>query len=130
MESYHHWKKVESAFEAKQGERANNNKPEIPARVGLALLGWKPDTAAQKAIEYFFTDNDYGKRPELVSFQELHVAEDDYFVTDQRGMLSLYDKLYENFQDKIKLNKAVKKIKYDSSAVEVRTRTNVSSKPS
>lgn len=122
MESYRHWRKVEAAFEATQEEREMNKKPDIPARVGLALLDWKPDTAARKALEYFFCDYDYGKRPELVSFQELHVSEDDFFVADQRGMIAVYEQLYEDFKEKIKLNKKVDEIKYSSSSVEVRSR--------
>ena len=43
----------------------------------------------------------------------------DLFITDQRGIRTLFSDFYSRFEDKILLNKTVSKIKYDNNGVEV-----------
>jgi hypothetical protein len=119
MANFSSWDKVKRNYKLMQKERGKNNEPDISLRCGLTLLGWQPKTAAQKALEFFYTEYDFGKEPEQVSFNQMFHPENEFFVTDPRGVFFLFKDLYKKFEDRIKLNKKVTEIKYDSSAVEV-----------
>ncbi|XP_028514818.1 polyamine oxidase 1, partial [Exaiptasia diaphana] len=98
-----------------------DKKSPIPARVGLSLMGWKPKTQAEYALEYLEVDFENAKNAELTPFQGIIEKGKDFFLTDERGMWSIYEELYTSFKDKIKLNTTVTGIKYNSSMVEVTT---------
>ena len=113
--------KVETKVEDYQEERKENNLPDIPARVGVQLMGWKSKRPIEKVIEYFNMDFEHSKRPELVSFYQLFERGEDFFVTDQRGVWSMYEELYKPLTNRILLSKTVREIKYSATSVEVTT---------
>lgn len=96
-----------------------NEEADISLHKGLALLGWESKNVAQKALEFLFTDYDFGSTTEKTSFSQFFVPEKEFFVKDPRGMLTLFEKNYKKFEEKIMLNKKVTQIKYDSKSVEV-----------
>ena len=110
--------RVEEYIEARQEKEL----PDIPARVGLQLMGWKDERPIEKVVEYLNFDFEFGRRPELVSFYHMFEVGEEVFIADQRGIWSLYEDLYKPLTDRILLNKAVKKIKYSNTGVEVSTR--------
>ncbi|KAK3711619.1 hypothetical protein QZH41_003790 [Actinostola sp. cb2023] len=122
MASYHKIQKLFETVEDEQDERKEKKKSPISARVGLSLLGWKPKTAAQYVLEYLEVDFENSKQAELVPFSGLFEKGTDFLVTDSRGFWTLFQDLYKGFEEKIKLNKTVTGIKYNSSFVEVTTR--------
>ena len=73
--------------------------PDIPARVGLQLMGWRSDKPIEKALEYFAFDFEHAKPLELVSYYQLFTRGQDFFVTDQRGLWSLYENLYKPLRE-------------------------------
>ena len=62
--------------------------PDISARVGLQLMGWRSDKPIEKALEYFAFDLEHAKPLELVSYYQLCKRGQDFFVSDQRGLWS------------------------------------------
>lgn len=60
--------------------------PQIPARVGLQLMGWKSDSPIEKVLEYFKIDFTHSKNTELISFYNLIGEGKDFLVSDQRGL--------------------------------------------
>ena len=54
------------------------NIPDIPARVGLQLMGWKSNRPIEKVLEYFKVDFEHGKQPDLVSFYQLYSRSQDF----------------------------------------------------
>ena len=113
--------KVETKVEDYQEERKEQKLPDMPGRVGVQLLGWKSKRPIEKVIEYFNMDFEYAKRPELVSFYQLFERGEDFFVTDQRGLWSMYEDLYKPLTNRILLSKTVTEIKYSATSVEVTT---------
>ena len=113
--------KVETKVEDYQEERKENKLPDIPARVGVQLMGWKSKRPIEKVIEYFSVDFEHAKRPELVSFNKLSKQGEDFFVADQRGIWSMYEGLYKPLTNRIVLSKTVTEIKYSATSVEVTT---------
>ena len=113
--------KVETKVEDYQEKREEQKLPDIPARVGVQLMGWKSKRPIEKVIEYFNMDFEYSKRPELVSFYQLFERGEDFFVTDQRGLWSMYEDLYKPLTNRILLSKTVTEIKYSATSVEVTT---------
>ena len=102
--------------------RKEKELPDIPARVGLQLMGWKDEKQPiRKVVEYFNFDFEYGKRPELTSFFQLSEAGDEFFVSDQRGFWSIFEDLYLPLTNRILLGKTVKEIKCSATSVEVTT---------
>ena len=98
--------------------------PDIPARVGLQLMGWNSTRPIDKVLEYFRFDFEHAKQPELVSFHQLFSRGEDFFVSDQRGLWSLYEDLYKPVIERILLRETVERIKYSDDSVEVHTKTN------
>ena len=113
--------KVETKVDDYQEERKEQKSPDIPARVAVQLMGWKTKRPIEKVIEYFNMDFEYSKRPELVSFYQLFERGEDFFVTDQRGLWSMYEDLYKPLTNRILLSKTVSEIKYSATSVEVTT---------
>ena len=113
--------KVETKVDDYQEERKEQKSPDIPARVAVQLMGWKTKRPIEKVIEYFNMDFEYSKRPELVSFYQLFERGEDFFVTDQRGLWSMYEDLYKPLTNRILLSKTVTEIKYSDTSVEVTT---------
>ena len=96
--------------------------PDIPALVGLQLMGWKAGKQPiRKVVEYFKLDFEFAKRPELVSFYQLFELGEEFFVSDQRGLWSMYEDLYKPLTNRILLGKTVAEIKYSATSVEVTT---------
>lgn len=98
--------------------------PDIPARVGLQLIGWKSNRPIEKVLEYFRLDFEHAKPPDLVSFYQLFSKGNDFFVSDPRGLWSLYKDLYKPMMDRILLRETVEKIKYSDDSVEIHTKNN------
>lgn len=98
--------------------------PDIPARVGLQLIGWKSNRPIEKVLEYFRLDFEHAKPPDLVSFYQLFSKGKDFFVSDPRGLWSLYKDLYKPTMDRILLRETVEKIKYSDDSVEIHTKNN------
>ena len=63
----------------------------MPARVGFQLMGWKGKRPIERAIEYLNVDFEYAKPPEEFSFYNLFERGKDFFVTDERGLWTLYE---------------------------------------
>ena len=71
--------------------------PDIPARVGLQLMGLKDEKQPiRKVVEYVEFDFEYGKRLELTSFFQLFEEDqgDDFLVTDLCGFWSMFEDLF------------------------------------
>lgn len=117
-------KEIEEELEEFQLARKRRHMPDIPARVGLQLMGWKNDRTIEKVLEYFRLDFEHAKQPELVSFYQLFNRGKDFFISDPRGLWSLYEDLYKPVMERILLRETVKKIKYSDHAVEVHTKSN------
>lgn len=115
---------VEKKLENFQKARKDNNLPDIPARVGLQLMGWKSRQPIEKVLEYSRLDFEHAKPPELVSFYQLFSRGRDFFVSDSRGLWSLYEDLYIPLEKHILLRETVEKISYFSDSVEVQTKSN------
>ena len=85
-------------------------------------MGWKVGKQPiRKVVEYFNFDYEYAKRPELVSFFQLAEGGDEFFVSDQRGLWSMFEDLYQPLTNRTLLGKTVTEIKYSDTSVEVTT---------
>ena len=98
--------------------------PDIPARVGLQFMGWKSEEAIEKVLEYFKLDFEHAKQPELVSFYQLFNRGQDFFVSDKRGLWSMFENPYKPLKQQILLQKVVDKVTYSDNLVEVHTKNN------
>lgn len=101
--------------------RRKRNACDIPARVGLQLLGWKDKRPIAQAMEYYMIDFEFSQRPEMVSFNQLSGRGEDFFVSDQRGLWSMYEGLYKPVTDRILLGKTVTEIMRSLESVEIYT---------
>ena len=113
--------KVTNKIEDFQDERRTKNFPDMPARVGLQLMGWEGKRAIERAIEYFELDYEFAKPPEEVSFYNLFVPGEEFLVTDERGVWSMFEDLYKPLEKKTLLGKTVTKIKLNPDSVEAQT---------
>ena len=57
----------------------------------------------------------------MASLNNMDAVGEDTFITDQRGVWSLYRDFYSNFPEKILVNQTVTRIKYSDESVEVTT---------
>jgi polyamine oxidase len=108
-------------IEAKAVKENKNNprKGDQPFSAVLAQNGWVPDTILKMTVQRQL----YVIRPALLSTR--HYSGQPKVVdiiTDPRGFAGIIDHLAQNFTDKIKTNKVVKRIKYSSKGIEVRTK--------
>ena len=107
-----------------QWHRKKRNMPQIPARVGLQLMGWKSDSPIEKVLEYFKIDFTHSKNPELISFYNLIGEGKDFLVSDQRGLWFMYKSLYRRVKKKVLLKKTVDSITYSGNSVVIQTKEN------
>ncbi|PFX17976.1 Polyamine oxidase [Stylophora pistillata] len=92
--------KVHNKIEEFQEERRTKNFPDMPARVGLQLMGWKGKRPIERAIEYFELDYEFAKPPEEVSFYSLFVSGEEFLVPDERGVWSMFEDLSKPLEKK------------------------------
>ena len=104
--------------------RKRRNVPDVSARVGLQIMGWKSEQPIEKALEYFKLDFEHAKQPELVSFYQLFNRGKDFLISDKRGLWSMFENLYKPVKEKILLQNVVDKITYSDNSVEVHTKNN------
>ena len=107
-----------------QWHRKKRNMPQIPARVGLQLMGWKSDSPIEKVLEYFKIDFTHSKNPELISFYNLIGEGKDFLVSDQRGLWFMYKSLYRRVKKKVLLKKTVDSVTYSGNSVVIQTKEN------
>ena len=93
----------------------------MPASTALETLGWRSDTPLEKVLSWSDIDFQYGVSEKETSLNNMGTAGEDSFVTDQRGVWSLFRDFYSSFPEKILLNQTVMKIKYGEESVEVTT---------
>jgi hypothetical protein len=89
----------------------------------FAQNGWLPNTALKRTVDWWYLDFEFAVKPAEISvrhFSGLPQAND--IITDSRGNKGIIDHLAQNITSKIKTEKVVKQIKYDSSGIEVRTK--------
>ena len=112
---------MHNKIEEFQEERRTKNFPDMPARVGLQLMGWKGKRPIERAIEYFELDYEFAKPPEEVSFYSLFVSGEEFLVTDERGVWSMFEDLSKPLEKKTMLGKTVTKIKLNPDSIEAQT---------
>ena len=95
--------------------------PDFSARVGMQRMGWSAEQPIKSVIEYFNIDFEFARPPEVVSFYNMLERGEDFFISDGRGIWSMYEDLYKPLEAKTLLGKLVKKIKYNADSVEVQT---------
>ena len=115
-------KKSKELFEMAEKRGEEDIPPrDMPASTALDILGWRSDKPLKKVLSWFEIDFEYGDNEYVTSLNNMGAPGDDLFITDQRGIWTLFSDFYSNFQDKILLNKTVSKIKYNDDGVEVTT---------
>lgn len=111
---------LEEVFEMAE-EKYEKGQSDMPLETGLNMLGWKSNTPLKKALLWYEIDFEFGNDAAETSLKNMAggMSESDFFMTGQKGYWSLFKRFYNKFPKKILLNKAVTKIKYSSSGVEV-----------
>ena len=104
-------------------ERGEEDIPprDMPANTALKKLGWISNTPLKKLLSWYDIDFEYGVGEEEVSLNNMRAEGEDIFITDQRGVWSLYRDFYSSFSGKILMNQTVIRIKYSDESVEVTT---------
>lgn len=104
-------------------ERGEEDIPprDMPANTALKKLGWISDTPLKKLLSWYDIDFEYGVDEKETSLNNMGAAGEDTFITDQRGVWSLYRDFYSNFPEKVLVNQTVTRIKYSDGSVEVTT---------
>ena len=120
---YKEWEKTKDKLLKMGEERGEKDVPsrDMPASTGLKILGWRSNTPLKKTLAWFEIDFEYGESDQKVSLNNMGSLGDDLFITDQRGIWTLFSDFYSSFADKILLNKTVTTIEYDDNGVEVAT---------
>ena len=120
---YKEWEKTKDKLFMMGEERGEKDVPprDMPASTGLKILGWRSNTPLKKTLAWFDIDFEYGESDQKVSLNNMGSLGDDLFITDQRGIWTLFSDFYSSFADKILLNKTVTTIEYDDNGVEVAT---------
>ena len=75
----------------------------------------------KRVIEYSSLDFECAAAPDMESLMGIDSRGTDFFVADQRGYGMIYQKMTEEFKDKILLDKVVKSIFYSRHGVRVTT---------
>ena len=90
----------------------------------LAQRGWLPDTNLKRTVEWVHLDFEYALKTSLISSRHFTgISMDNDMVTDPRGFRGIIDDLARNITKKIKTEKIVTQIKYNSPGeIEVRTK--------
>ena len=123
MNVFKHWEEVrEKLFEMGE-ERDGRDAPprDMPASVGLKLLGWRSDNPMKRTFSWFDIDFEYGDNEDVTSLNNMGFPGEDFFITDQRGYWTIFSGFYKKFRDQILLNKVVRKIQYSDDGVTVVT---------
>ena len=94
---------------------------DMPATTALKKLGWISDTPLKKLLSWNDINFEYGVGEEETSLNNMGPTGEDIFITDERGLWSLYRDFYSNFPEKILVNQTVTRIKYSDESVEVTT---------
>lgn len=123
LKVFKQWEEVRDKLFEMGEERDGRDAPprDMPASVGLKLLGWRSDTPMKRTFSWFDIDFEYGDDEDKTSLNNMGFPGEDFFVTDQRGYWTLFSDFYKDFQDQILLNKVVKKIQYSDNGVAVVT---------
>lgn len=90
-------------------------------KVELERYNWTSLTPLHDIIEYFDIDFECARSPDTVSFYKLDSRDYDFFVSDPRGVNSLFKPLYSRFKNQIHLGEVVRSIEYTGSSVVVNT---------
>ena len=123
MEVFNEWrKKREELFEMGE-QRGEEDVPprDMPVSTALQMLGWTSDTPLKKVLSWLDIDFEYGENEHVTSLNNLGPPGEDFFITDQRGIWTLFSDFYSSFKEKISLNKTVVQVKYDNNGVDVTT---------
>ena len=89
----------------------------------FAQNGWLPDTALKRTIDWWYLDFEFAVKPAEISVRHFSgLPQVNDIITDSRGYKGIIDHLAQNITSKIKTEKVVKQIKYDSNGIEVRTK--------
>ena len=94
---------------------------DMSATTALKKLGWISDTPLKKLLSWYDIDFEYGVGEDEVSLNNMRAEGEDIFISDQRGVWSLYRDFYSSFSGKILMNQTVTRIKYSDESVEVTT---------
>ena len=123
MKVYKEWVKAkEELFEMGEERGEEDISPrDMPASTAPKMLGWRSNTPLKKSLSWFDIDFEYGEDEKETSLNSMSPLGVDLFITDQRGIWTLFSDFYSNLRDKILLNKTVSKIKYDNDGVEITT---------
>ncbi|XP_078346750.1 uncharacterized protein LOC144632002 [Oculina patagonica] len=123
LKTFKLWKKtVDKLFEMGEERDGRDSPPrDMPASVGLRMLGWRSNTPMKKAFSWYDIDFEYGRGERETSLNNMGFPGEDFFITDQRGYWTAFSGFYKSFEDKILLNKPVSKIIYSDHGVEVIT---------
>ena len=70
----------------------DENKPDVSQREAFTMIGWKPRSNLDKALEWFVCDFEWQDPPEATSLKATVPFDTDegWFVTDQRGFKSIF----------------------------------------
>ena len=100
-----------------------NKEHDIPAKTAFEIVGWKPKSPMEKAMDFYFSDFENEAPPKLLSAWSSGFTGEgkDELVTDQRGFAYVLREQAKSFQSKIHLSTVVKKISYDDKKVVVET---------
>ena len=99
----------------------NPRNGDLPLSAVLAANGWLPDTPLKRTVDWYL-DFEYAVKPSLISTRHYTgVPKENDFVTDTRGFTGIVNYLVQNFTNKIKTNKTVRQIEYNSSGIVVHT---------
>ena len=94
---------------------------DMPATTALKNLGWISDTPLKKLFSWYDIDFEYGVGEKEASLNNMRAAGEDTFITDQRGVWTLFGDFHSKFSRQIVFNQTVTKIKYSDQSVEVTT---------
>ena len=100
-----------------------NKELDIPVKTAFEIVGWKPKSPMEKALDYFATDFQNEAPPKQLSAWSTGFTGEgtDELVTDQRGYAYILREEAKSFQNKIHLQTVVKKISYNDKKVTVET---------
>ena len=100
-----------------------NKELDIPVKTAFEIVGWKPKSPMEKALDYYVNDFENEAPPKQLSAWSSDFTGEgtDEFVTDQRSYAYVLREEAKHFQKKIHLKTVVKKISYNDKKVTVET---------
>ncbi|KAG0168652.1 hypothetical protein DFQ28_004578 [Apophysomyces sp. BC1034] len=117
--------------------RIANNMADVSVRTSLDMVGWKPLTPLEKAVEYYVFDWESAETPEVSSSIYSTIndnatyngfgpgSDGDLFVVDKRGFkypfIQEAKKFLKQNDSRLKLNTQVTKVEYNKKGVTVYT---------